>query len=154
MKPWLDADGNQTTNEDIFVVLKPYVENGGKIYIGADSMLYSAKCSFACVIALHDTNQRISKYFYKRYSEEATLYKNLQVKILNEVSLAISAAQEILELFPDADIEIHVDIGIGSKNKTRTMIDQVRGWILGSGFNFQIKPKSWASSSIADWHTK
>ena len=117
-------------------------------------MLYSTRCSFACVVALHDNDQRIFKYYYKRYSDSSKLYKNLQAKILNEVSLAVETAQQIINTFPDADIEIHVDIGSGKKSKTRTMIDQVKGWVLGSGFKFQIKPNSWASSSIADWHTK
>jgi len=154
MKPWLDADGNEVLNDHLLDILKPYIQKGGKIYVGADSMLYSSRCSFACVIALHNSQQNIAKYFYKRYTDRSDKFKNLQAKILNEVSLAVDAAQEILKVFPDADIEIHVDIGSGAKNKTKSMINQVKGWILGSGFGIKIKPKSWASSSIADWHTK
>ena len=152
MKPWLDADGNEIFHEELLEILKHYVEKGGKIFIGADSMLYSNKCSFACAIALHNQTLGVSKYYYKRYSDDSDVYKNLQVKILNEVSLAIDAARNILAELPNADI--HVDIGSGKKSKTRTMIDQVKGWIKGSGFEMKIKPKSWASSSIADWHTK
>jgi predicted RNase H-related nuclease YkuK (DUF458 family) len=30
----------------------------------------------------------------------------------------------------------------------------VSGWICGMGFGLKVKPDSWASSSIADNHTK
>ena len=70
------------------------------------------------------------------------------------MSLAIETACDVYENFPDADIEVHVDIGSSKKSKTRTMVDQVKGWVISSGFGFKIKPNSWASSTIADWHTK
>jgi predicted RNase H-related nuclease YkuK (DUF458 family) len=30
----------------------------------------------------------------------------------------------------------------------------VKGWVAGMGFPLKVKPESWASSSIADLHTK
>jgi len=154
MKPWLDADGNEVLDDHLIKILKPYSTQGGTIYVGADSMLYSKSCSFACAIALHDKHQQIAKYFYRRHVDKSNHFKDIRLKILSEVSLAIEVAQDIMKYVPEANIEIHVDIGAGRKSKTRSMIDQVTGWILGSGFKCKIKPRSWASSSIADWHTK
>ena len=40
------------------------------------------------------------------------------------------------------------------ENKTRVMMSTVAGWGTGMGYDLKIKPESWASSSIADNHTK
>ena len=61
---------------------------------------------------------------------------------------------EIRDVIPESDIEIHVDIGRKKKNSTRFLVNQIRGWVTGLGFVCCIKPNSWASSDIADWHTK
>ncbi len=153
-KLWRDADGNEIEDNHLYTIIKEYVQQGGKLFVGADSMQYSNNCSFACVIALHSFEQDISKYFYKRYTDKSGLYKDLKLKIMNEVSFALETATQLVDAMPEAKIEIHVDIGSSTKSKTRTMIDAVKGWVLGSGFDCKIKPKSWASSSIADWHTK
>ena len=154
MNLWKSADGVDIIPTHIYRELKPYVESGGTVFVGADSMLIGKRCSFVRVIAMHDPNKKIAKYFYARTKDVTGRYKNLQQKILNEVSLAIETACDVYENFPDADIEVHVDIGSSKKSKTRTMVDQVKGWVISSGFGFKIKPNSWASSTIADWHTK
>ena len=76
------------------------------------------------------------------------------MKILEEVMLAIQTAQYVVGVCPDAEIELHIDIGNTKKNETSKMVNLVKGWVLGTGFNYKIKPHSWASSSLADWHTK
>tara|TARA_R100000664_G_C2689016_1_gene93887 strand:- start:163 stop:627 length:465 start_codon:yes stop_codon:yes gene_type:complete len=154
MKLWCNADGKQVEDQVLFDELKCYIKSGGKIYVGSDSMLYSDKCSFASVIALHDVELKVAKYYFKKQKEEAQLNKNLKAKILNEVSYSVEAAQKIIDWFPEARVEIHVDIGNEKQNLTRSVVNQVRGWIQGIGFDYKIKPNSWASSSIADWHTK
>ena len=154
MKPWCNADGKEVKDQELYDELQQYVNSGGKIFVGSDSMLYSDKCSFACVIALHDTGLKVAKYYFKKQKEEAQLNKNLKAKILNEVSYSVETAQKIIDWFPEARVEIHVDIGNEKQNLTRSVVNQVRGWIQGIGFDYKIKPNSWASSSIADWHTK
>jgi len=34
------------------------------------------------------------------------------------------------------------------------MMSSVSGWVTGMGYDLKVKPDSWASSSIADNHTK
>ena len=41
-----------------------------------------------------------------------------------------------------------------SPTSARFLVKQIRGWVTGLGFDCCIKPNSWASSDIADWHTK
>ena len=153
MQSWLDADGKVIDFNDILSIVSSYVENGGKVYIGADSMLKTTICTFACVLALHDNNQEVYKYYFRKHRENNSAYKNLTEKINTEVELSIETAWKVHEKFPNADIEIHVDIGSKKRNKTRYLVDPIRGWIKGSGFECQIKPFSWASA-LADGHTK
>ena len=153
MQPWLDADGNEILFDSILSVVSKYVKKGGKVYIGADSMLKTTVCTFACVIALHDKNQDVYMYFFKKHRENNPTYKDLTKKINTEVELSINTAWKVHEALPGADIEIHVDIGSKKRNKTRYLVDPITGWIKGSGFSCQIKPFSWASA-LADGHTK
>ena len=151
---WCDADGKQVRHTAIIEELRSYTIMGGKIYVGADSMYRSTSCVFACTIALHNSDQKVAKYYFKKEKEYSSKYKDLTVKINKEVDLAVNTALEIRNNIPESDIEIHIDIGKKKKNTTRYLVSQVRGWINGLGFVCCIKPNSWASSDIADWHTK
>ena len=154
MNYWCDADGKLIDQHALYDELSKYIDMGGKVYVGADSMLRSEKCHFACAIALHDRNLNIAKYYFKKTKKNSKTFKNLQSKIMSEVSLAIEAAVDIREKFPNVNLEIHVDVGQGERNATKPMVGQIRGWLSGLGFCCKIKPHSWASSDIADWHTK
>jgi predicted RNase H-related nuclease YkuK (DUF458 family) len=151
---WCDADGQNVKHTAIIDELREYTDMGGKIYVGADSMYRNTNCVFACTIALHDVDQKIAKYYFRKVRDNSSKYKDLTVKINKEVDLAVNTALEIRGNIPDSNIEIHVDIGRKKKNTTRFLVNQIRGWVTGLGFVCCIKPNSWASSDIADWHTK
>ena len=151
---WCDADGRNIKHTLIIDELRDYTLMGGKIFVGADSMYRSTGCVFACLIALHDSDQNIAKYYFKKLRDNSPKYKDLSVKINKEVDLAVNTALEIRKKLPNVNIEIHVDIGKKKKNTTRYLVNQIRGWVTGLGFVCCIKPNSWASSDIADWHTK
>ena len=152
--PWRDADGNEFSNEDLKKEIIEYSKKGGKIFVGSDSMLNHVKdCTFATVIAFHNRDLDIARYYFKRFKEEPEKYRELQVKILKEVEIAIQAAQFVLKVCPEADVELHIDIGLRSINKTSKYFNVVKGWVSGAGFDLRVKPNNWASS-LADGHTK
>lgn len=150
---WRDADGNPCNLDMIRDEIVNYVSRGGKIYIGSDSMLLSYNCNFVVVIAFHNRELDIARYYYKKFRTKSEVYKELQTKILEEVSLAINTAQLVLEICPKAEIELHIDIGKKKKNATSKFFSMIQGWVNGIGFDFRVKPNSWASS-LADSHTK
>ena len=153
-KFWYDSTGNKYSNEKIKKMIMKYANNGGTIYVGADSMLNSDSCSFASVIAFHNRERKIARYFVKKIKTKESKYKDIQVKIFEEVNLALETAQFVLETSPEAKIEIHVDISTKKTNKTSRFYSMVKGWVAGMGIPLKVKPESWASSSIADLHTK
>ena len=150
---WKDCDGKDYDDEFIKKEIKEYVAQGGRVYVGTDSMLLTHKCNFASVIAFHSRELNIARYYYKRFKTDSLKYKELQVKILEEVALAIQTAQFVLKLCPEADVELHIDIGTKKRNATARLFNAVHGWVLGTGFDLKVKPNSWASS-LADGHTK
>jgi len=152
--PWRDADGKLFSNEDLKKDIVEYSKKGGTIFVGSDSMLNPIKhCTFAAVIAFHNRELDVARYYFKRFKEEPDKYRELQVKILKEVEIAIQAAQFVLKVCPEADVELHIDIGLKSINKTAKYFNVVKGWVTGAGFDLRVKPDSWASS-LADSHTK
>jgi uncharacterized protein len=150
---WKDADGKDANVEFIKKEIKDYVSQGGKIYVGTDSMLFPHKCNFAAVIAFHNRDLNIARYYFRKIKKASGQYFELQTKILEEVSLAIQTAQFVLEVCPEADIELHIDIGTKKRNATAKFFKTIQGWVTGTGFDLKVKPNSWASS-LADGHTK
>ena len=150
---WKDADGKDVNVEFIKEEIKDYVSRGGKIYVGTDSMLFPHKCNFAAVIAFHNRDLNIARYYYRKIKKGSAQYFELQTKILEEVALAIQTAQFVLEVCPEADIELHIDIGTKKRNATAKFFKTIQGWVTGTGFDLKVKPNSWASS-LADGHTK
>ena len=152
--PWRDADGYEFSNDELKKEIIEYSKKGGTIFVGSDSMLNHVKdCTFATVIAFHNRDLDVAKYYFKRFKEEPGKYRELQVKILKEVEIAIQAAQFVLNVCPEADVELHIDIGLRAVNKTSKYFNVVKGWVTGAGFDLRVKPEGWASS-LADGHTK
>ena len=147
-----DGDKHITTQE-VFMKISDYVEKGGIIYVGTDSMLKHDYCKFASVIAIHSNELNVANYFFKKKKVSSKNYKMLQNKIFEEVDCSIEIAKEFSKKFPDAKIEVHVDVGKTNRSKTRIYVDMIKGWVTGMGYLFKIKPNSWASY-IADWHSK
>lgn len=150
---WKDADGMPVSELEIRKEIIEYSRKGGKIYVGSDSMLMTIKCNFVTVIAFHNRELGIARYYFKKIKSDPSLYRDLQVKIFKEVELAIKTANYVLEICEDAKLEIHIDIGLRARNKTSKYYNLINGWVTGSGFYLKVKPDSWASS-LADSHTK
>jgi uncharacterized protein len=151
---WHDNNDKLLTFIEVATLIKPYVSNGCKIYIGSDSMLTSKGCVFATVICLHGLEQKVGIYYFNKFRSKEARYKNLRQKIMREVKLSIDTACDLQDHFPQEQIEIHADVGLSQQSATSIYVEQVKGWVLGLGFTCKIKPKSWASSTVADWHTK
>tara|TARA_B100000700_G_C14984856_1_gene828287 strand:- start:325 stop:807 length:483 start_codon:yes stop_codon:yes gene_type:complete len=151
---WISPSGSIKSDKEFAKIVKKFIKKGCKAYVGTDSMLRGDSCNFATVIAFHNNDIRVANYHYKRFNVVNSKYIDLQSKITEEVSLAMQAAKFINDLCPNASIEIHVDIGKNHINKTKKLLPMVKGWVSGMGYDLRVKPDSWASSSIADNHTK
>ena len=151
---WKDAYGNNIDSEKLFKDLEVYLQKGGTLYIGTDSQYTSGKCVFASVIGMHIRDLRVGNYFFTKKKELNYSYGDLQTKIYKEIEMSINIAGYLKKKYEDATIEIHADVGVKEKNATKKLVDGIKGWVIGMGYTFKCKPNSWASTSVADWHTK
>ena len=86
------------------------------------------------------------------------LIDNVRDKLETETDLSIKVAQSLIAqleteyktLFKSCPISIHIDAGNSPKGRTKDLIQALTGWVHGMGYNYEVKPKSYAASSIAD----
>ena len=72
-------------------------------------------------------------------------HKKIADKLIEEFE-----KEEYNELFLNVPISIHVDAGNSDKGKTKPLIPELVGWVKACGYDYEVKPNSFAASSIAD----
>ena len=152
---WFSGEGIPISLKDMTHQIDEYVNGGGKLFVGTDSQLKSDGCIFVSAVCLHsNVGKKYAKYFFCKSRLNSTDYKVLRVRIMHEVQESLKISLDLLEKYPDADVEVHVDVGRTHRSATRKFADSISGWLTGVGLECKMKPYSWASSSVADWHTK
>jgi uncharacterized protein len=152
---WFTGSGDPISFADLISQLDKYVAGGGKVFIGTDSQIKKDGCTFVTAICLHGKADKFyAAYFFNRQKLPRDTYKVLRVRIMKEVQNSIDIAMDLIEKHPDAEVEVHVDVGKTHRSATRHFVDAINGWVKGVGFKCKIKPHSWAACSIADSHTK
>lgn len=73
-------------------------------------------------------------------------------RMVFEVSKSIEVASEVAELLDlyEIPLAIHADINPNPKHESNKALQSAVGYILGMGYDFKVKPESYASSNIAD----
>lgn len=137
-------------------IIKNYIKSDRtckyKISIGTDSQNFNVT-KVVVVVAVW----RVGKggiFFYD--IKNVDKISNLRQKIFYETSLSIELAQRLSEKLNkevlNCDMSIHVDIG--DDGLTSKMIPEILGWVRSCGFACNIKPYSYAASSIANKYSK
>ena len=111
---------------------------GGGVIWGRGGMIVSATYS-------HD--------FMKKEVDGKKRDKDLVIeRMVFEVSKSIEVATQIAELLDlyEIQLEIHADINPDPKHESNKALQSAVGYILGMGYDFKIKPDSYASSNCAD----
>jgi predicted RNase H-related nuclease YkuK (DUF458 family) len=73
--------------------------------------------------------------------------------MLLEANRSLEIAME-LDQYTKRKIEVHLDVGDTIKSKTSAYEQELQSLIISQGYNCEIKPRSWASSSVADKVTR
>lgn len=130
------------------------------VYVGTDSIRYKKNdkwfAKYSTCIIVHKDSRHGSQIFHT--TEDMPDYGNLKQRLLNEVSFAVAAATEIMDVLGDRHFELHVDINPNPRHKSNIAVKEALGWVRGSlGIEATIKPDSWAASHCADhavrhWH--
>ena len=147
---FLDYDG---VIEKVAEYIKRDTDFKYKVIVGTDSESRNNKVDFVTVIVVH----RLGKggiYFWQKNQVEKIF--SIPERIAKETQLSIELAWKIRDTFQHNGLsgyepEVHLDIG--ENGITRDMIKWVTGMVLGSGFEYKIKPESFAANTVADRHT-
>ena len=123
-----------------------------KVVIGTDSANHGTT-DFVSAIVVYRVGHG-GRFFWRRVNQKKI--NSLRARIYQEVMISLKLAEEILfNLSQDKninfDFEVHVDIG--SKGKTKEMLQEIIGMVRGSGFNVKTKPESYGASKVADRYT-
>lgn len=123
------------------------------VYVGCDSIRHRRKdgwiARYSTVVVLHHDSNRGCKIFYD--SVDLPDYGNLKQRLLNEVSFAVNAASEIVDVIGKRSLEIHIDVNPNPAHKSNVAVKEALGWVRGSlGLDAQIKPNAWAATHAAD----
>lgn len=154
-RSWHTPAGIQVEEQDLVKSITNHVERGGRIFIGCDSNVVGTNCTYATAIVLYnEAEARGGRYFFSRDRVQIPLKMPLRARLMSEADFAIALGLELQEEFPESKIEIHLDVSPRKENLSNTVADQVTGYAKAAGFNCKIKPESWASSCVADEHTR
>lgn len=123
------------------------------VYVGSDSVRYRKGdvwyAKYSTVIVLHMDSNRGCQLFHE--TADLRDYGNLKQRLLTEVSFAIAAATEILDVLDDRHMEIHLDINTNNKHKSSVAVKEALGYVRGSlNMEPKLKPYAFAATHAAD----
>lgn len=161
MKNWTDADGNQIDEESLYNWINKHknkINSEYELIVGADSHLHGIQLRFITVVCLYQKGKG-GFYYYIRSDQHKKDFKGsypvrVRAKLFHETSLAIELATKIQENTGITPV-IHIDASPPECGEVTSMFsDQLRGYVIGSGFECFLKPWSFVSSGIANKHSK
>ena len=158
-------NGQKVSVEEIAEIVAEYISSDRQsqyeITVGTDSQNYD-KTKIAEVIAVHRVGSG-GIFFYR--IDFVRRIDNLRQKIQEETQRSLAIADNLLEKLElsimghDLDMDhihvhfqIHCDVGY--EGKTKVLIQEIVGWVRSSGYECQIKPQSFAASSVANKFSK
>ena len=130
-----------------------------QIIVGTDSQPVGNKTIVVIAICILSDMEGFKRTFYYG-KEKVERFKNLYSRINYETQASIDTANELrnytLSMSENLNISIHLDVS-SEKSKTKTskysttLINLVKAYDYP---NVEVKPNSWAASSVADKYTK
>lgn len=137
--------------EEIFQFIRADEKRSYKVMVGSDSEgLFGDACDFVTAVVVHRVGNG-GRYFWRRI--ELPRFYTLRDRIIQEVLLSLSVAEEILRGLRSTDVpqfgfEIHVDVG--ENGETKAILQEVLGMVRAYNFEAKTKPESYAASKVAD----
>lgn len=125
-----------------------------RVVIGTDSQNFD-HTKIVNVIAV--TCEGHGGIFFYRVTRQS-LIRDVRTKLHTETNQSLNIAMALTEnmeknfkeLFDSILFSIHIDAGRSELGKTKELIPELVGWIKACGYDCEIKPDSYAASSIAD----
>jgi len=144
------------TYRTIINFIKTEPDSQYRLIVGTDSQAGLKEIVYVTAIVIYKVG-RGGRFFYSK--EQEHIYSSLKQRIFYEVSKSLDIASKLTrflakeeDLVEEIQVEIHVDVG--EKGPTNSIIKEVVGMVVGSGYEALIKPHAYAASTVADKYTK
>ncbi|HAZ27244.1 TPA: hypothetical protein DCY67_01315 [Candidatus Acetothermia bacterium] len=139
--------------DEILVMMAAAPEDQYEVVVGTDSQIYYDAVEYVTAIVVHRVGKG-GRYFWRRTKGQRPY--SLRERIYREAWLSYETAEDLIGALKDRGVsefqlEIHVDIG--RNGRTRDLVEEVVGMILGVGFRVRTKPAAYAASTVADKYT-
>ena len=156
MSDWVTGSGKRISFDTIIDLISVHNKDKGKVCIGTDSFVKKNDCIFSVAICLYGAEgQNGGRYFIKRTKSNKKLYPTMLQRIVLETQKSIDLGTQLLDVAPRSNIEIQLDVSPTNKNNgTSRFADMLIGYSKGAGFEYKVKPDSFAAMSVADKHSK
>lgn len=146
--------GTEIAYENLMQIIEELTLDGYDTFIGTDSQVIKEELSIATCVCFYKCGSGLSKIFYVKNKLPAKNFPTLRSRMLFEAYKSLEAALEV-DPFAAGGLTVHLDIGSDAKvSKTAGFKKELQVLVRAQGFGCEIKPDSWASSSVADRLTK
>ena len=146
--------GSEISYEYFLEKMKEYNSEGFDAYIGTDSQVIKGKVSVVTCVCLYKFGAKKNEIFYVKERIPSERLPTLRSRMLHEAYKSLELAIEVDPLI-DGKLTVHLDIGTDPKRcKTARFQKELQVLVRSQGYGCEVKPYSWASSSIADMFTK
>jgi predicted RNase H-related nuclease YkuK (DUF458 family) len=125
--------------------------SAAQVHIGCDSAVSRERVTFAVVVCVVSVGHA-GRYFYARLEQSLHTVPVLQTRLLREVELALSTAQELTEHGVDI-VRVHVDSNTEPGCSSTEHTKMLTGYVSAMGYTCLVKPEAWANF-VADRHSR
>ena len=159
IEKWFSPSGDQVSWEDITALIQGLSPD--QLWVGTDSHMVGQTFVFATALVMcrnaDSSTDRVRLYYITRFKVPATHYGRgkdaLRRRLMDEVQASVSLSLRITAQTGHKPI-IHADLNPSEQYKSGKYAKQLQNYVKGCGFEMEIKPNAWASSGVADKHSK
>lgn len=154
---WIEGDSSRSySTEEVIEKLKVHAynkTNETRLMVGTDSHGVGKAFHFVTVIGVWHVGKG-GTYFHKSSYEPRNRFKTQQYRLLEEVTKSLTVALDI-ENEVGVKPEVHIDASPPTSAEfSATFSENLRGYVLSSGYDAILKPDSFCANSIADKYTR
>lgn len=131
-----------------------------ELTVGTDSQNHSDGTKIVTVISIICRGHG-GIFFYT--TEHREFIEVVKQKLETETYISLETAKALLDyldeekykvIVDNCPISIHIDAGNAPHGKTKDLIQSLTGWVRAMGYGCEVKPDSYAASSVADKFSK
>lgn len=126
-----------------------------EIHVGTDSHLKRGDISkhvFATVICIQ--RKGLGAFYYYMYEDVPNTFNSISERIFEEASRSIAIVEKIRSAISERRVTVHSDTNTNVIYPTTKLTDTIHKWAKSMGADFLAKPDAWASTCVADMHSK